>query len=362
MRPQGQAKAGFYPTPPKVTSLIAYYLKLSEGKLSRFIDPCSGEGIGLKQLTDLLQGFGKMKIETFGIELDAARALKAKVNLTRCITGDFFTVRTSRQAYSLILLNPPYDSSGDQDQRLEHKFLVGCKDLLIVNGILILIIPQVRLIKLTARNLAAYYQDIKVFRFPDPEYSVYKQIVIFAKRKADNIPNEAKQAELEKVIDLFDGFGNSTLPIIEKAESPQYVLPPSPLMDNFYFIGYETEPQEALEQIKKSGLWTEQHRLDEIFAPEEPPIIRPLMPLKKGHLALLIASGFINNQILDDGKGLKLIIKGRSFKAHHTEKRESKEQTEDGDEKEVTETIEKERFDTVINAFNLNTGEFIAIK
>ncbi|MFH1564049.1 MAG: DUF6094 domain-containing protein, partial [Nitrospirota bacterium] len=257
MRPQGQAKAGFYPTPPKVTSLIASHIKLQDKeKLYRYIDPCAGEGIGLRQLTDLLQGFGNPKNETYGIELDAGRALKAKVNLTRCISCDFFTVRTSRQAYSLILLNPPYDSSGDETQRLEHKFLVGCKDLLTVNGILILIIPQTRLIKLTARNLAAYYQDIQVFRFPDPEYSVYKQIVIFAKRKADNIPNEARQAELEKTIDLFDGFGNSTLPILEKKAKPVYILPPSPLLDNFYFRGYEIEPQEALEQIQKNGLWT----------------------------------------------------------------------------------------------------------
>ena len=34
----------------------------------------------------------------------------------------------------------------------------------------------------------------------------------------------------------------------------------------------------------------------------------------------------------------------------------------DGKDKEVTETIEKENFQTTINAFDLRSGEFLAIK
>jgi hypothetical protein len=365
MRPQGQAKAGFYPTPPRVTGIIASRLQTETGKTYRFLDPCAGEGTGLNQLSDLFEGFGKPIIETYGIELDADRAAKARKTLTRCISGDFFTTRTTPGAYSLILLNPPYDSSGDEDRRLEHKFLTACKDLLTLDGILVLIIPQVRLIKLTARHLAAWYKNIKVFRFPDPEYKAYGQIVVIAQRKGDKFPNEATQAELERVPEMFETLKTfdevSSLKVFRNVETPDYVIPPAPIVKDFYFRGYEIDPADALEQIQQSGLWNDKHRLDEIFAPSEPPMVRPLMPLKKGHLALLIASGFINNQILDDGT-MKLIIKGRSFKSSITTQEIKEEETEDGKKKEITETVEKEKFETCINAFNLNNGDFISIR
>jgi hypothetical protein len=37
------------------------------------------------------------------------------------------------------------------------------------------------------------------------------------------------------------------------------------------------------------------------------------MPLRQGHLAQLIAAGFINNQVLEKGRK-KLLIKGRTVK------------------------------------------------
>lgn len=368
MRLAGQAKAGFYPTPPKVTKCIASHFKPLDYPV-RLLDPCTGEGTAL---TNLLMGFSKtdlltdlLKPETYGIELDSDRAGIAKEKLTRVINSDFFNTRISKQAFSLILLNPPYDYSLDANQRLEHKFLIACKDLLMAGGIMILIIPQTRLIKITARHLAAYYENIKVCKFPEPEYQDYKQIVIFATRKDNNIPNDILQAELEKVQAAFKLASMteevSTLPELREVKDPEYILPESIPDPSFCFRGYDIDPAEALDQVQKNGLWND-HGILELFLPQiTNGQIRPLMPLKKGHIALLIASGFINNQILEDGD-LKLIIKGKSFKTNRIERKERIETSEDGKEKEVTDIIEKERFDTVINAFNLNTGEFLEIK
>ena len=63
------------------------------------------------------------------------------------------------------------------------------------------------------------------------------------------------------------------------------------------FLGFDIDPDDAIEMINSKGIWTDRRIMDEIFTPTAAQEVRPLMPLKKGHLALLIASGFINNQI-----------------------------------------------------------------
>ncbi len=362
MRPAGQAKAGFYPTPATVMQRIAAHIAPTDpAGITRAIDPCAGEGAAMRQLQDMIRG-----MTTYGIELDSDRAAEARQQLDNVITGDYFTARTKADAYSLLFLNPPYDFSGDDDRRLEHKFLITkTPDLLTTGGLLVLVIPQVRLIKQTCRHLAAYYENIRVYKFQEPEYQAFNQIVIFGTRKLDNTPNPRAQEELEHVstaFNMLDPAQPSLLPELPRPDAPVYVLPSTPQDQPFYFIGEHVDPEEAYRIIQVKGIWADTRKLDEIFAPKEAPTIRPLMPLKKGHLALLIASGFINNQILDDNQGTRLIIKGRSFKASHTERNTKTEQTDDGKEKEVTEITEKEKFNTVISAFNLNTGQFMAIK
>ena len=81
------------------------------------------------------------------------------------------------------------------------------------------------------------------------------------------------------------------------------------------------------------------------------PAIQPLMPPRKAHLAMLIAAGLINNQILE-ANGKRLLIKGTSKKAIDR----FEEETEKG-----IKITERERIVTQINAFDLNTGEYLQI-
>src|SRR3989337_4288791 len=48
-------------------------------------------------------------------------------------------------------------------------------------------------------------------------------------------------------------------------------------------------------------------------AAEEARRVRPLMPLRRGHLAVLIAAGFLNN-ILLEADGRRILVKGRTYK------------------------------------------------
>src|SRR5574341_1212579 len=88
-------------------------------------------------------------------------------------------------AFSCIFLNPPYDWNTEEvsQERKEKTFLQGIWKALMPKGIVIFLIPQHRLDKQIARWLSQRLDNAKVFRFPDPEYQQFKQIVLFGKKK-----------------------------------------------------------------------------------------------------------------------------------------------------------------------------------
>ena len=85
MRLAGQAKGGFYPTPPRVVDLIAglihapvtYGSRRRGGETLRILDPCCGAGEAVAQLAERLTQPHTMPIETYGVELHRVRAAEA---------------------------------------------------------------------------------------------------------------------------------------------------------------------------------------------------------------------------------------------------------------------------------------------
>ena len=63
---------------------------------------------------------------------------------------------------------------------------------------LVYIIPQTRLNRGIARLLASRFEKIQVFRFPDPEYDDFKQVVVFGVRKTGNSLDEGLALKLQK--------------------------------------------------------------------------------------------------------------------------------------------------------------------
>ena len=96
------AKAGFYPTPERVTEWIAQYVApaVSGGKL---LDPCCGEGIAAQFVSRA------WNLEAYGIEIDAERALEASERLHRVLHLDYASARTPHRSFQVLFLNPPYD-------------------------------------------------------------------------------------------------------------------------------------------------------------------------------------------------------------------------------------------------------------
>lgn len=116
--------------------------------------------------------------------------------------------------------------------------------------------------------------------------------------------------------------GKERLLPLTAAATPTYTLPPlavKPAM--FKFRSEFVDPADALAEAKQIGAsaitaWRE--HLD----PESSQVaLRPLTPLKIGHMNSIIAAGHLNNQVLVEADE-RLLIKGRSYKVTRSEEYE----------------------------------------
>jgi len=340
MRLEGRAIAGFYPTPLSVIdSICTYIFHPNGGGNYRIIDPCCGTGEPLELIANRLD-----VEQSYGIELDRKRADISKTRLLKVVHESYTNVRTPEKAYSLLFLNPPYDT--DQEwRRLEHNFLIDTTKHLAPGGLLIYIIPHNRLIPRTARYLAWWYKNIKVIRFPDEEYEAFKQIVVLGIKKDKYCADKNTEGKLQMISKLTA----QDIPILETTTTPEYCLPN--VNGRFWFRGNQLDPEECLQEIETFGLWQDK-AIQEILSPKSNGTFRPLMPLRKGHLAMLIAAGLMDN--LEVSKGVqKYLIKGRTEK-----KVRRTEVEEDG----VTKITETDYVVTNISALDLVNGNIFTIE
>ncbi|MCC7165453.1 MAG: methyltransferase [Anaerolineae bacterium] len=329
------AKAGYYPTPERVTGLIARCVRLSNGDGGKLLDPCCGEGIAAATIASACE------LESYGVELDLERANAASLRLDHVVAEDFDMVKIAREAFELLWLNPPYDVV--QGKRLEHKFLTHCTQFLAPGGLLIYIVPQYAINAKIAAYLACWYHALRAYRFPDPEYAAYKQIVVFGVKR-----DEACDDGLDKEQALYHACQGGLPLLVETLdEKAMYALPTPRTIPDFYFYAKNLSPEELVEAVKQSGVcntagWREH------FNPEtELDTFRPLMPLKEGHLISLIAAGHVQNIRLERNAE-RILVKGRTYK----------DQVENEDEESERVT---DRFVTELLILDLEQGEFMRI-
>ena len=192
IRLESLAAGGYFPTPPRVADAIARHLApANAGRRGtvRILDPCAGTGAAVARLAAALGA------ESYGVDLHEGRAAAARDRLDHTLAGDAFAIRCANRAFSVLFANPPYDDTGDERRRLEHAFLTGLTRTLASGGLLILIVPQRRL-ELSARYLASHYRDHAIFRFPDPEWAAYAQVVLFAQRRETAWHDAAAEARI----------------------------------------------------------------------------------------------------------------------------------------------------------------------
>lgn len=276
MRAVARIKLGYYPLPPAEGERIRRLLQLSDGVDA--LDPCAGTGAALLQLTE------NAGVRCHGVELDADRAATCEASGIRTIHGNLFDVQAKNGAFSLLYLNPPYDSevTAFGNRRMEMLFLQKTHRWLAVGGVLVMVVPHERL-QGCVDILAEAFTEFGIHRLTDPECERFDQVVLFAVRTrikgADYEQNRAR---------LLSKVWTKDLPSLTGDEAPYSV--PSSAGASLEYRGIPLD--EAEDAILASSAWAKVRPF--LLPGEELSVGRPITPLHSGHVGLLCTAGLLN--------------------------------------------------------------------
>jgi hypothetical protein len=384
-RLEGVAVGLYFPTPEPVITAIAPHLSLPSRTFGtiRLLDPCAGTGRAVALLAQTLGGQSSTtspKLEVYGIEpnLQRARATAQLLGEQRVLTTSYFTASISEKSFQVAYVNPPYDQETEGDrrkERLEARFLRRATLHLAPGGILIWVVPQ-RLLAEGATHLAGAYQHLACWRFPDdpwappdaerdpaPMYATFKQVVLLGVKRAVAVPPD------QTVVDQLTAWaeaGEALQPLpppdtTEEAE-PRYT-PPLAEKPLGLFAAAVFDPDATARQLNLpgAGLWGQPTYLEQHW-PDPQQVagmnLRPLMPLRRGHLGLLAAAGLANGAVLENQDGRRLLVKGSCRKVILRETT----RTPHGDGGTVEEQTETDTFKMALWAFDLESGDLLKIE
>jgi uncharacterized methyltransferase DUF6094 len=273
-------KMGYYPLPEpeglKLRSLLSF-----DGPAS-VIDPCVGQGTALHLVTSDAQ------VWRYGVELDAERARIAGANGIETIQGNAFDAIARSESFSLLYLNPPYDSEigSIANRRMEAVFLEHTYRWLAMEGVLILVIPFERLHDCSGL-LSSHFARLAVFRMTDPDSVQYRQVAVLGVRR--DVRGAAVESNKRQLLSvgLYGSFLG--LPELQPGACPSYTVPLSGEAE----LSYRGLPYDLLENLlPQSAAWKQVAPL--LMPHQDVATGRPITPLHGGHVGLLCTAGLLN--------------------------------------------------------------------
>jgi len=280
MRSSGRLKLGYYPLPESEGRRLRTLLEFAPEGAS-VLDPCVGSGAALHQITTDAVAW------RFGVELDTERARLASEAGISTIHGNIFGANAPSESFSLLYLNPPYDSEiGSYDnKRMEYLFLKHTHKWLVPGGVLIFVIQHAQF-ESCIPILSSQFKSFQVLRLSDPEAERFDQIVLLAVRK--DIRADAQEINRRA---LVEALYRHPLPLLTGDEQ-KYSVPCSPPAN----LTYRGLPLDEIEDLLPfSAAW---RKVESCLMPrEEVPIERPITPMHAGHVGLLSAAGMLNGVI-----------------------------------------------------------------
>lgn len=231
-RLQAQANLEYIPTQDRIRPLIRSYLSFMG--TSNCLDPCCGPGDALVEICS-----GQ---NLYGVEIHTGRALEAKKKF-KTLAGPIEKATISNNAFSFCHCNPPYDWVAGGGERYEEIFLYRTTRYLCMKGVLEFLVPitlfQFKDVATRVyKHLIENYRDIQILKYPEPEFSMHKQIVIFGVKKP-RVPVATSPEWLDKQIGRI---AQARLPELSHQENPLYNVPISPMMvKTFRMSHYDSE-------------------------------------------------------------------------------------------------------------------------
>ncbi|MDQ0896415.1 MULTISPECIES: DUF6094 domain-containing protein [unclassified Paenibacillus] len=290
-----ESKAGYYATPPEEMELLLRALHVPEVAAAEkpiyIYDPCCGEGEALSMLTQAFHEKGAVNTRSYGSEIEDGRYEVAAEVLDHVLHEGYQFVRTEPK-FSLLWLNPPYqDGFSERTELTFLRALTGSKQgVLQKGGILLFCIPQY-VVKDTAGVLSGRFLDLKVFRFTDANYDVFKQVVVVGRL------GKAPAADQKKAYKTLVAIGEGErdmLPTLEDMEP--FDIPPCDTDGEPLFRAGPLHPEEMAKDFESSAVLGDiRSRLAQLSSAAT--MKRPMLPLKPGHLGISIASGAVGGNM-----------------------------------------------------------------
>lgn len=277
MRSVARIKLGWYPLPPSEGSRLRKILHFPDEAVA-VLDPCAGTGAALLQITE------GANVEHHAVELDASRAHAACAAGIDTIQGNLFDVQGKSGSFSLLYLNPPYDSevAAFGNKRMELLFLQKTFRWLTTGGVLVMVVPHEQLHDCTDL-LANAFTDFQVLRLTDPESERFDQVVLMAVRSRIRDTDYERNRE-----QLVAAIWPKDMPTLTGQEIP-YLVPPTASTS----LEYRGLPLDELEDlVLSSSAWAKAGPY--VFPREDVSVGRPITPLHGGHVGLLCTAGLLN--------------------------------------------------------------------
>lgn len=380
--------AGFFACPIKVVRAIGALLRHDGQQHGRMniVDPCAGDGEAVAELAAAIERTTVKLSDSniFACELEAGRAaaLERRLRTTRrpergvAVHSDAFRMRWggSGASMSRCLLasvgyfNPPYDTDpefGRTEERWLRHFLPILNE---AGGVLVFVIP-ITALTASIDTIAKHFSGVTVYRFPDPYYEAFKQIVVIAKRRKETYRPDAG------VVAMLSGFAVApeTIPILPMGDTtPIFMVPTVRDYDaQLSHVQWERRPLDADVVAEAIRPWRFGDKAD-----RQLPGVLPengvkgytsehftvALPLKPGHVAPALAVGVFDGiRVVPDDKasGLPPVFAKATFVKDWSDVEGGVRTNENGD---VISILQVQQPRLIMTALDLRRGKYVKIE
>ena len=279
-RNAARLKMGYYPLPSSDALRLRSHLEFPVQ--STAIDPCAGTGAALLTLTR------DANVELHAVELDTARADAAAASGIRTVQGNIFDAHAKSESFSLLYLNPPYDSEINLtgNRRLERLFLDHTLRWLVPHGVLIFVIPYEQVLD-CVKLLSDHFTRLMVMRLLDDEAKRFRQVAVVGERA--HVRSAQIEENRHRLRETVSPGGYENLPRLSEDASLVYRVPAASGAE----VIYRGLPYNEIEDLLPgSPAWKQVGPL--LLRQESSAVGRPITPLHGGHVGLLCTAGLLN--------------------------------------------------------------------
>ena len=306
---------------PLARTIASYAAPPPKGR-GRILDTSAGSGDALRLLGTA------WNCDTYGTETDAELVASARVRTTRVLREDFLDVRIGRSCMSAVLVRVL--PARARPRRLYNSASIRKATAALAPGGLLLVYGPPEAFDSGTCTALVHGTGIRHVAL----HKSTRTAVVLGVRGAAPGPWAGPAA-------LRRALTSGTVPELAPAQTPLVTLPA--LEGRFVFGASYSNRDDLVADVAEYGVWT-RPEFDPILLRPPEPTTRPLMPLRRGHLSLLLAGGLFDNLVIGGGRGTKLVVRGHVFKVRSTI-----EQTNGR-------TVVAERFSVAISVLNMKTG------